>query len=78
MDKSVYVAHYQTFAASLREIGYWMEYLKAKDVYDNTRIIIVSDHGKELGQFASLKINSELDIQAYSPLLLVKDFNSRG
>lgn len=78
MDKSVGVAHYQTFAASLREIGEWMEYLKANDVYDNTRIIIVSDHGKELGQFDSLKINSELDIQAYSPLLLVKDFNSRG
>lgn len=78
MDKSVGVAHYQTFAASLREIGEWMEYLKANDVYDNTRIIIVSDHGKELGQFDSLKINGEVDIQAYSPLLLVKDFNAEG
>ena len=78
MDKSVGVAHYQTFAASLREIGEWMEYLKANDVYDNTRIIIVSDHGKELGQFDSLKINSEVDIQAYSHLLLVKDFNAEG
>ena len=55
-----------------------MEYLKANDVYDNTRIIIVSDHGKELGQFDSLKINSEVDIQAYSPLLLLKDFNAEG
>ena len=78
MESKWNVAHYQTFAASLREIGQWMEYLKANDVYDNTRIIIVSDHGKELGQFDSLKINSEVDIQAYSPLLLVKDFNAKG
>lgn len=78
MENEWNVAHYQTFAASLREIGQWMEYLKANDVYDNTRIIIVSDHGKGLGQFESLKINSEVDIQAYSPLLLVKDFNAEG
>ena len=28
--------------------------MRENDVYDNTRIIIVDDHGKELGQFDNM------------------------
>ena len=43
-------------------------------IYDNTRIIIVSDHGAPIKNYAS-----ELEIITYfNPLLIVKDFNSQG
>ena len=54
----------------------WFDYLKSIGVYDNTRIIIVADHGYSLGQFENLVMNEELDVQGYNPLMLVKDFNS--
>ena len=53
-----------------------LEYLKECGVYDNTRIIIVSDHGRTLGQFDDLLVSEELDVQGYHPILLVKDFNA--
>lgn len=59
----------------------WFEYLKANNVYDNTRIIIVSDHGDRLGLFDSMIINNDelyLDVMAYNSVLLVKDFNAHG
>ena len=72
------ISHYQTNMASLLRIGEWLTYLKKNDVYDNTRIIIVSDHGRGLGQFDCLKINEDFDAQKYNPLFLVKDFNAKG
>ena len=70
------IAHYHANMASLIQIGQWLNYLRENGVYDNTRIIIVSDHGKDLGQidYLSDMYGSEL----YFPLLMVKDFNSEG
>lgn len=42
------VRHYQINMASMIQLGKWLDYLKEKGVYDNTRIIIVSDHGRDL------------------------------
>lgn len=64
----------------------FFEYLKANDCYDNTRIIIVSDHGmsNDLGGEAKKTIT---DLQGTSTpfpkslfvaTLIVKDFNSHG
>jgi len=70
--------HYHVNAAALIMIGEYINYLKQNNVYDNTRIIIVSDHG-----WANVH-NPELDpfidehIINYNPILLVKDFNSKG
>ena len=55
-----------------------MDYLKERGVYDNTRIIIVADHGRTLGQFEDLLVSEELDVQGYHPVLLVKDFGEGG
>lgn len=37
--------YYSNYSAILR-LAKWLDYLKENDVYDNTRIILVSDHGR--------------------------------
>jgi arylsulfatase A-like enzyme len=60
-------------------IGEWMDYLKEQGVYDNTRIIIVADHGRQLKLFDYMMFyDGELDALFYNPLLMVKDFNATG
>ena len=45
------VTHYHVNIASYIALGEWFDYLRENGVYDNTRIIIVADHGSNLGQF---------------------------
>lgn len=69
---------YHSFAGAMRRVGEWFEFLKANDCWDNTRIVIVADHGasrKESGY------NWDSDFEKigpgrYHPLLMFKDFNS--
>jgi YidC/Oxa1 family membrane protein insertase len=66
--------------AFFRKIGEWFDVLKANNVYDNTRIIIVSDHGHNMDAKIAdtpLPIPNERR-EAYNPVLLFKDFNSYG
>ena len=73
--------NYQCDLATLRELGNWLDYLKEIGCYDNTRIIIVADHGYYIENFPDLlmyDIGAKLDGEAFAPLLMVKDFNSRG
>lgn len=74
MDNSYQLEHYHVNMASYLQIGKWLDYLKECGVYDNTRIIIVADHGRTLGQFEDLLVSDELDVQGYHPVLLIKDF----
>lgn len=71
------MSHYQTNGFALVKIGEWIDYLKEMGVYDNTRIIICSDHGRGLGQFSNMLFADEAfgDAMWYNSLLLVKDFN---
>ena len=62
-------------------VASWLDYLKEQGVYDNTRIIIVSDHAYGVGQFEELIFNNDgekFDAQGFIPLLMVKDFGSKG
>jgi hypothetical protein len=43
-------------------------------VYDNTKIIIVSDHGNSF----DTDMFENTGMQSYNPLLMVKPFNARG
>ncbi len=70
------VTSYHVSVASLLAVGEWFDYLREQGVYDNTRIIIVSDHGQGLNQFGITCCNS--DMEYFMPLLMVKDFNSTG
>ena len=76
VDNSYQLEHYHVNMATYLQIGKWLDYLKECDVYDNTRIIIVADHGRTLGQFDDLLVSEEMDVQGYHPILLVKDFEA--
>lgn len=80
METGVQYIHYQSNMASMLKIGQWMDYLKKNNVYDNTRIIIVADHGRPTHQLDDMVMKNGkddiYDTEFYYPLLLVKDFNS--
>lgn len=71
--------HYDVDAAALKRLGTWLDWLKQNGVYDNTRIIIASDHGRNIKTGAFEK-EKKLPFMRESchPLLLVKDFNAEG
>ena len=75
------MSHYHANMASLIKLAEWFDFLRENDVYDNTRIILVSDHGYSLDQFEELVLNTGKNktenIEWYYPLLLVKDFGSK-
>lgn len=82
MEDYLQVTHYQTNMAAMIQLGKWFDYLKENDVYDNTRIIIVSDHGRPLYQMDELILQKDeettTDIEFYMALLMVKDFDASG
>jgi YidC/Oxa1 family membrane protein insertase len=74
-------SHYHVTMASFLLLGKYLTFLKENGVYDNTRIIIVADHG--VGKVfpdrsQNIILPSSGRISGYNPLLLVKDFNSEG
>lgn len=80
MDDEQQMKHYQINMATLMLLGDWFDYLRGNNVYDNTRIIIVSDHGRGLWHIDDYLLSNgeeEDTIEYYYPLLMVKDFNSR-
>ncbi len=69
---------YHTAMAAVILTGKYLDYLRQNNVYDNSRIIIVSDHGN---RYLTLPHYSEFqnkNITPYNPLLLVKDFNQKS
>lgn len=74
LDNYEKLSYYHINMATLKELGNWFDYLKTENLYDNTRIIIVSDHGANLFLDDSYDING-CDVKIFNPLLLVKDFN---
>lgn len=84
--------HYQSDMAALICLGRWFDNLRAQGVYDNTRIILVSDHACYLGlsgvnladritdrRLLARYLSEEwTDTTCYNPLLMVKDFGASG
>jgi hypothetical protein len=67
---------YHTNAAAMKRLAEWFDLLKKEGVYDNTRIILVSDHGPE-SNFVT-KIGLPINVDQFNPLLMVKDFGAKG
>ena len=78
------IMHYQVNMAAMMKLGKWFDYMRENDVYDNTKIIIVSDHGRHMdylndeqfqdsGEYKGSGID---DVMVFKSLLLVKDFDS--
>ncbi|MDR0506257.1 MAG: membrane protein insertase YidC [Dysgonamonadaceae bacterium] len=73
--------HYHVNMAAFLLLGKWFSFLKENGVYDNTRIIIVADHGSGgilRNEPQNITLPNGDPVSAYNPLLMVKDFNSDG
>lgn len=79
MDSAGEMSSYHANMAAMLRLGQWFDTLRDAGVYDNTRIIIVSDHGGNLRQFDNLIFGDEPgeDAMWYQALLMVKDFDSQ-
>lgn len=73
-------SHYHANIAAMIQLGNWFDYLRENGVYDNTRIILVSDHAEYLGHFDNFMLGDSssplMNAEYYYPLLMVKDFGS--
>ncbi len=67
---------YYAYMATLIKLGEWLDYLRDNAVYDNTRIIIVADHGNYRDQIDTLLLDDGTDVAQLNPLLMFKDFDS--
>ncbi|SNU06899.1 membrane protein insertase, YidC/Oxa1 family, C-terminal domain-containing protein [Lachnospiraceae bacterium] len=83
------VLHYHVNMCAMIKLGQWFDYLREQGVYDNTKIIIVSDHAWKLRENKKLilkvqrpykqeKSIKEFDMLEYNCVLFVKDFNAKG
>jgi hypothetical protein len=64
--------------AALLLLGKWFDFLKEKGVYDNSRIVVVSDHGENLQSpfSGNIVLPKGMRVENYNPLLLFKDFGA--
>lgn len=81
MESEMQMKHYQSNMAAMLRLADWFDYLRENGVYDNSRIILVSDHGRNLYHLQDMiidlpYINSTKEY--FLPLLMVKDFDSHG
>ena len=72
--------HYHTNAATLRMLGEWFTWMRQNRVYDNTRIVIASDHGRHFkGENKTLDTDfDKSELAAWNALMLYKDFGATG
>ncbi len=80
------VKHYQINMCAIKKLGELFVYMRNNDVYDNTKIIIVSDHSTNTKIDDKYNIygkdeNGEdkiYDCEQFTCTLMVKDYNSKG
>ena len=72
--------HYHVNAATIRMLGEWFAWMRENGVYDNTRILITSDHGRHFkGDNKTLDTDfDKSELAAWNALLLFKDFGANG
>ena len=70
------VSYYHANMATLIKMADWFNYLRENNVFDNTKIILVADHGRPVRHFSDWKMGRE-SLEAYYPLLMVKDFGEK-
>lgn len=87
LDDRTKMCHYHVNMAMLLLLGKWCDYMKQQGVYDNTRIIITSDHAINLylendiyvpGKDYESGKEQDIDIRQFNCLLMEKDFNATG
>ena len=81
MDHYTTMRHYSSCAAAYLTLGAYFDFLREQGVWDNTRIIIVSDHGvtrSDADMFGGQLDYNNMSIDSFNPVLMVKDFGSTG
>lgn len=78
MNSAPAMSHYQCNVASYIQLGEWFDYLRQMGVWDNTRIIIVSDHGPTADMFGGDLNFHNVNVESFNCLLMVKDFGDTG
>ena len=78
IDTEDKLAQYHANMSAILRVSEWLQYLQDNDVYDNTRIIITSDHGYSLNQLSNCTLSNGIDVEFLNPLLLYKDYGSEG
>lgn len=84
------VGPYRNNEWAISKVAIWINWMKNNNVYDNTKIIILSDHG-----IRDTKVNDSImienpftpeisenlplsDLLNFTPLMMVKDYDSKG
>ncbi|MBQ7506386.1 MAG: membrane protein insertase YidC [Lachnospiraceae bacterium] len=71
--------HYEVNMMAFLALSDWLQMLKAEGLYDNTRIILVADHGYDIGILSEIEAGDKTyDTTFLNPLLMVKDFGATG
>ena len=73
-------SNYHVNIAAIMLVGKWLNFLQEQGVYNNIRIIIVSDHGHDVKNEYSgnhLLLSGQY-LSRFHSLFLVKDFNAEG
>lgn len=79
LDTPEAMGEYHAQAGALGLLGNWFDYLREIGVYDNTRIIIVSDHGSNICPFdLSSMTDPRINVYNLNCLVMVKDFGASG
>ena len=73
-DEESFKCYHTTMAATLL-VGEYLKYLKSSGVYDNSRIIIVSDHGNTFLNLPRYTLFQYRNVAPFNPVLMFKDFN---
>ncbi|MDR2943462.1 MAG: YidC/Oxa1 family membrane protein insertase [Treponema sp.] len=68
---------YHVNAAAIKRLSDYFDFLKSHNIYDNTRIILVSDHGL-LDVSHVTKTGLPFHVDQFNSLLFIKDFNAKG
>ena len=75
METPYQMGHYHASMAAYIQMGKWFDWLRENDLYDNTRIILVADHGGRL-YLQDQWVIGMLDLASYYPMMMFKDFGS--
>jgi YidC/Oxa1 family membrane protein insertase len=68
---------YHINTSAILRLSEYFDFLKRNNVYDNTRIILVSDHGVLDNTYVT-RTGLPFPVDQFNPILLVKDFNAKG
>lgn len=77
IDKPFYGEYYSN-SVSLILVAKYLQYLKDNNLYDNSRIIIVADHGHYTVTNPKFSDFQNKYVMPFNPLLMLKDYNAKG